>query len=191
MNFCEKCRLFTEKNFCSNCGNENLREIKDDDFCFLTAWDSNFQTMLEEIFKQEDIPCAMIPVGNGVRTMFGLRLEKVNVYVPYKFYDRALDVLDLFGDDEESLREDLLQNFRLWHFAKESSAKKAKKNMGLSESDDILEVLKDRVIHAEKITDKGEITAAPEGRYLLVETSNENVMFNSATYEIISVGIKD
>jgi hypothetical protein len=66
--------------------------------------------MLNEIFENESIPCSMIPCGNGARSALGLNLENLQLFVPYQFYDRAVDLHDYFkSDPTEDFKKHLLR----------------------------------------------------------------------------------
>ena len=41
----------------------------------------------------------MIPCGNGARSALGLNLENLQLFVPYQFYVRAVDLHDYFKND--------------------------------------------------------------------------------------------
>lgn len=92
--YCENCRILNEQDYCQSCGKENLRNPNKNDFCFLVEVDSMFGEILKGVFKEENIPCVGIPSGNGVRSLFALKLENLKLFVPYEFFDRAKEYLD-------------------------------------------------------------------------------------------------
>ena len=112
MNYCESCKCLCQSGICPECGNDQLRQAENDDWCFFLECNSTFGKMLNEIFENESIPCSMIPCGNGTRSALGLNLENLQLFVPYQFYDRAVDLHDYFkSDPTEDFKKTLIENF--------------------------------------------------------------------------------
>ena len=101
MNFCEKCNLLNKGTTCNLCGRGNLREVKEDDFCFFVECSESLGKSLKNSFDNEGIPCALIPTGNGVRSLFGLKLENYRVYVPYGYYDKCVEIYSVLTGQVE------------------------------------------------------------------------------------------
>ena len=96
MYFCENCNKVSDYDFCRDCGKGDLREVKDDDFCFLTECANSFGEMMKSLFEQKGIPCVLLPYGSGTRTGLGLKLENYRVFVPFSYLKKAKDILELF-----------------------------------------------------------------------------------------------
>ncbi|MBQ9481059.1 MAG: hypothetical protein IJU84_02725 [Clostridia bacterium] len=96
MYYCENCNKVSEYDFCRDCGDGDLREVRGEDFCFLVECGTTFGEMLKSVFDKENIPCALLPRGTGVRTALALKLENYRVYVPYAFLERAKEILEIF-----------------------------------------------------------------------------------------------
>ena len=52
MLYCEKCRRNTEEDRCPECGRKKLREIREDDPCFLIERDVIWSEVIEDILKE-------------------------------------------------------------------------------------------------------------------------------------------
>ncbi len=185
MFYCEKCRMVFETDFCEFCSETQLREVGDDDFCFLIECEELFGKMLEEALQNEGIKCAMRPVGNGVRSNFGLSLGKYQVFVPYQFYTQACDMLEFFRDDSSStdtLKQILLDHIEKWSFEKKSAEKKIRKKFKLEKDVDVMETVKELVEQAESVEDMGLMSYGEHG--LLVKCDDFKLWFSSESYKI-------
>lgn len=93
MNFCEKCNIACGGDICPKCGRKKLRPVTEEDFCFAGRVDKLFGDNLKCILEQDNIECALIPYGTGVRSKFALPLENYLVYVRYKNLDYVRQML--------------------------------------------------------------------------------------------------
>ena len=95
MYFCESCNLLMQENICANCGKKKLREVQEDDFCFLVALEADKARYFEENLKLHDIPVALLGVGLDLRTRTSGTLK---IYIPYSHLDRGRELYHLiFG----------------------------------------------------------------------------------------------
>ena len=165
-----------------------MREVEDGDFCLLVECLQNEGEILKSFLEAEEIPCVLMPSGNGLRTVLGLNLENYKVFVPYQFYDKASEMVDFISNDStEQLKERLLEHIELWHFKNESSEKKFRKKFELKKDADLLFYIKEEVSQALLIADEGLIYACSErGHFIAVKSEQGNILFNSATYEILT-----
>ena len=187
MNYCEKCKSLSDGETCSVCGNKKLREAAPDDFCVLTECDQTYGEMIKDAVQGAGIPCVLMPFGNGVRSMFGLRLEKYQVLVPYDRYESAVELLNDFVNDPvtNELKERLLANFDKWHIGSARTAKKLRKKLALGEEADLLACLKEGVENAAYIEDKGPMYSLGANAHgLSVKMGEATVWFSSESYEI-------
>ena len=107
MKYCESCRALCESDCCSICENTELREVRPDDYCILTECAEDFGGLLKYTLADMDIPCALMPFGNGARSAFGLNLGNFRVFVPYQHFEASKDVLDqLTYDPTDELRKE-------------------------------------------------------------------------------------
>ena len=77
-----------------------IEYVKDrDDYRFLTEKESMWAKMLEEVLKDNDIPCVAVPVlGAGFTLKTGMQ-ERLKVYVPSENKARAEELMNqLFPD---------------------------------------------------------------------------------------------
>ena len=109
MLYCEKCRMNTEGDCCPECGRKKLREIREDDPCFLIERDAIWSEVVEDFLKENGIPfLTKGKMGAGLAIHVGPMFEKNRYYVPYACLERARELTDaLFaggdtsdGDDE-------------------------------------------------------------------------------------------
>ena len=190
MNYCENCRTVGEQETCANCGNRKLRPAEPKDACFLGELEARSAQMTAEILQKENIPCASVPSGDGIRSVFGLPLENCKLYVPYACLERANDILDAFADDfDEERRRELLDHFEQWH-ALPRSEKKMRKRLRLTDTQ-LFARCREIVERARRVDDGGRIGGCPkDGRYWFVYTDREILAFNCATYEVLSVTVR-
>ncbi|MBO5328568.1 MAG: hypothetical protein J6B04_05280 [Clostridia bacterium] len=191
MFYCDKCKTLCEDNICNNCG-ASLRVADKGDFCFFTECDNYFGEILKDAFDKNKIPSSFLPYGSGVSTNFACKLENYRVYVPYEFYNAAVDVYNFFYDDlTEEYKNKLLKNIGEWYLKSERFEKKIKKTLKLLENKNLAEFLKKEIKNAESISDQGAIGGCKSGgHYLYVRANNCTIMFNSATYEVLAVNAK-
>ena len=113
--------------------------------------------MLSDVLQEEGIKCALIPWGNGVRSKFGLRLEKYKVYVPYEHHDRAVEILNsVFNETaSENVKALLLANKDKWYIASEHTEKIIRQKLKIADGVDTLEYVKDGVEKSHDVQDRG------------------------------------
>lgn len=184
MYFCEKCQQVFEKNRCTNCGKDGLREVRDSDFCYLTTVEESFGKSLIECLKNEEIECAVIPVGNGVRSKFALSLGNYQIYVPYNRFDDAIKIMEFFTENTstEKLKQKILSNKDKWHFESKRAEKKIRKKLKIDSEIDILDYLEEKVEQAQTINDVGIMSDAEHG--LVVKSGGIILWFSSETFTI-------
>lgn len=187
MQYCEKCHTLIPQPYCGACGNKLLRAPNSDDYCFLIEADNLFGEMFKGILEDESIPYVDTPAGNGVRSRFALRLDRLKIYVPYAFYDRADEILkDIFSSIENAQKEELEKNIDKL-FLSPRNEKKIRKALKMPDSDSLIARCADMVMNADRIVNNGRISSSPGGDYLFVYKNKDLAVINSATYEIISL----
>lgn len=185
MYYCDKCHLVSETESCDCCSNTKLRDVREDDCCFLIECEEVFGKMFGEILQNEAIDCVMEPVGNGVRSNFGLSLGKYKIFVPNRFYLRAQELLEYFRDHASSndrLKNDLLDNIQKWSFEKRSTEKKIRKKYKIDKELDVMDFVKNVVENACLIEDVGLMSYGEHG--LLVKCDGVTLWFSSESYKI-------
>jgi len=188
MNFCENCNILLDSDYCYLCDNKKLRQVKDDDFCFLTECEYTFGNVFNEDLQKEGIESAFIPYGDGVRTVFGLKLDKFRVYVKYKDYDRALELYKFFSNykDTGELKDLLLTNFDKWKVVDDYTEKKIRKKLKISKTEDINDFIKVCVLNSDLIEDKGYITINEKAqRAYYVKTGEIYIWFSAEDYKCL------
>ena len=101
--YCERCGIIFEENRCPACGSQNVRPPMPDDLCFLTEQEAIWAEMLEDVLKQNNIPCLTKNVlGAGLALKVGPMSERVRFYIPYSRLQNAKTIVDeLFSAPQE------------------------------------------------------------------------------------------
>lgn len=88
--YCPNCNVLIKGEHCPVCGNQNLREPRADDYCFLTEKELIWACVLEDILKQNDISYVTRNVlGAGLTTKVGSAQERIRFYVTFIHYAAA------------------------------------------------------------------------------------------------------
>ena len=186
MKYCEKCNCIVTAEYCPTCGNKKIRDVNSDDFCFLAECGQMQGEMLEDALQEEEIKCALIPWGNGVRSKFGLRLEKYKVYVPYEHYERAREILNAFYSEtaSDNVKELLLANKDKWNMS-EHTEKVIRHRLKIDDDVDIFEYIKDGVEKSQDVKDRGFIYSfVPPAHGLTVKIGDVTLWFSDESFEI-------
>ena len=187
MKYCEKCNAIVALEYCPACGNKKIREVAADDFCFLAECVQMHGEMLNDALQEEGIKCALIPCGNGVRSKFGLKLDKYKVYVPYAHYDRAREILNTFCYQSESdrVKELLLANYDKWNMAGYTE-KNIRQRLKIANDVDILEYIRASVEKSQDAKDRGFMNSfVPPANGLTVKIGDVTLWFSDESFEII------
>ena len=186
MNYCENCRFVSEQAGCPVCGSKKLREVRDDDFCFLADSCMSPCETLVDILNENGIQYSAVPYGTGSR--LALSLSHYRLYVPYRFFERAKSILNGIENAEtERLRKILLENQNKIHIDPKKERKIAKK-LKISEEQDFYLHCVHIIESSEKIVDEGVISVCPKrGHYLFCYSDEATICINSQTYEILSL----
>ncbi len=101
MLYCQNCMILTsDNNKCPVC-NGKLREAREDDPVYLVEKDHIFTESIEEILAQNNIPSLKKPLfGAGLAPRTGYA-ETYQIYVPFRFYDKAKELIYNFIEKEE------------------------------------------------------------------------------------------
>lgn len=190
MKYCENCYFVFDQERCPLCGNKKVRQVQEDDFCFLTEKSISHCEMLMKLLKKDNIYYSTMPYGRGIESYFGLPLENCRLYVPFSSLEKANKIMQQAEDSEsEKLRNDLLENTNKLHVS-ENLEKKLRKKLKLSEENDLIAYCIDRIRYAHKLVDSGRITNCPNGgHYLFCFSDDVTLSVNSKTYELLSLTI--
>ena len=183
MNFCENCNFAVEQEYCPVCGSKKLRDVKDDDFCYLADSKMSPCEALIDIFEERDIPYATVPYGMGSR--WALPMTLFRLYVPYRLLEEAKSILRAIeGEETERLRSFLLENRHNFNISPKREKKIAKK-LKLSAGQDFYSYCVNIVTSSKKIV--RESMTGGGGYYVFCYAENEVITFNSQTFEILSI----
>ncbi|MBR7177090.1 MAG: hypothetical protein IKD26_02630 [Clostridia bacterium] len=157
MYYCEDCNIKNPTNRCNRCGAKNLREIRDDDYCFFGEMEATAAENLKNKLQSEGIGCALIPSGTGIRSLFALKLENCLVFIEYRAHDY---VADLFAQEAlrktELLKEEVVPNLDKL-YALPNDEKKIRKRIKLHKTENLIELCKNVILSATKGADLGPI----------------------------------
>lgn len=105
--YCEKCKTVFEvcdkKGRCPDCNSKKVREVKSDDVCFLTERPLVLSGLLEEVLKQNGIPCLTKGrLGAALTMTIGSFIETVCFYVPYTCLEKSKELVEeIFASSDE------------------------------------------------------------------------------------------
>jgi hypothetical protein len=186
MYYCEKCSLLCEEEICSSCGKQVLREVKEDDFCFLTEAEEVFGKMLMDSLKNEGIACVASPFGSGVRSVLGLSLGGYRIFVPYRHYDAASEMLAYFTEYDDpvadTLKEEILNGFESWHFESGFAEKKIRQKYGIGKEEDVMAFIRNSVEQTDDIEDMGLMSDGEHG--IRVKSEQITLWFSGESFKI-------
>lgn len=190
MNFCENCHCVTEQEYCPLCGAKKLRQVREDDFCFLTENSASYGEDLISIFKESGIPCSAVPYGSGLESRFALPLSNYRIFVPFNCLEKAENIiLEIENSKTEELRGYILENCNQFNVSQKLE-KKIRKKIKLTEEQDFFEYCIAVIKSSQKVVDSGMITGCRKGgHYLFCYSGNATLAINSATFEILSLNL--
>lgn len=96
MLYCETCQtLYPEGEKCPLCHKNRGRTPQPEDVCFLTEKGPIESAMLEDVLRQNGVPCLKKSVsGAGIAMYTGLMLESFRVYVHFAQLEKARAIAD-------------------------------------------------------------------------------------------------
>lgn len=188
MNYCAYCCRISQNNRCPYCGYRKMRQVENDDFCFLLENDKSYCETLQQAFEEQNIRCVGMPCGNDLDSRLALPMSKCRLYVVYECFAAACDIIKQFKNTEtENLRKNIFENREKIIFLPKTE-KKIGKKLRLGEEQDLSAYCLDVVGRASEISDEGRISGCvSNGHYIFCYTQNETLCLNSATYEILSL----
>lgn len=185
MNFCEKCNGAFEDERCPACGNKKVRQVRDEDYCFLIEKGVHQCEVLMSVLDANDIHYSAMPFGSGVESYFGMSLSNYRIYVPYGSLETARGILrDVEAQKTEEWRALLLENAELLKILPKAE-KKIRKKLKLPDDVDFIAYCIEIVKNASKIV--GEAILGAQWYYVYCYSGDTLITFNSETYEILSL----
>ena len=112
MLYCEKCRLPVEEQAageerCPECGRKKLRQIREDDPCFLIERGLIWSEVVEDFLKQNGIPyLTKGRMGAGLAINVGPMFEKNRYFVPWSCLEKARELMNAVFEETEEKPED-------------------------------------------------------------------------------------
>ena len=168
-----------------------MREIKEDDYCFLTERSAAEGEMLADVLRGNEIPCVTEPSGCGVRTVMALPLENRKLFVPWRCFSAARTYLREIAEAEtEKWRQYLLENADKLHLSPKLEKKIVKKSRGAC-GESVIGFCKNLCAFAERIEDGGtSYGRLGDGHDIICYAEIATAIIDSATLEILSVSFK-
>ena len=184
--YCEQCKRLCESEKQCWCGNENLRVVTDQDYCFLLIAEEMHSKMLYDCFIDNGIDCVLLPAGDGYRSALGLSLGKYLIYVLYSQYEQAENIVEFFNQDPtNNLRVDLLSHRKSWNINKRMQKRLCKK-LKLKSPDNLFDKVAELIDKSDSISNRGlPGSFIDAGYYIVVKTDEFKILFDSVTYEIL------
>ena len=106
MLYCENCMKPVEAGRCPDCNRKKLRELKPDDPVYLITKDATIGASIEDILRQNNIPCLKrAELGAGITAYVGYYHETFRFYVPHSLFEHAKELLANFFDANEDQDE--------------------------------------------------------------------------------------
>ena len=108
MLYCEQCGVLYEEGRCPICRNAHGRTPKADDPCFVAEKTQIDADILEDVLRQNGIPCLKKSVsGAAIAVYTGRFLESFRVFVNYDQWEQACEIArDFFSAPVEFVQED-------------------------------------------------------------------------------------
>ena len=188
MKYCENCYFATNETRCPVCASKKLRDIQIDDFCYVVEGSTAYCENLMDIFRDNEIPYSTLSYGDGTRSYSGLRLENYRLYVPYRFLQKAKNIIvQIEYVKSEKLRKVLLDNLDKLNISVKLE-KRIRKKLKLKDTENILDYCANIIESADRIVDRGEIPLDKNhGRYFLCYYNDKILEVNSGTLEVLSL----
>ncbi len=187
MRYCESCHCLADER-CLLCGGLGQREVTSDDYCFLCeiSWEEKYDF---KMLLGEHIPCVFQGIATAIQTKFALPIQRYRVFLPFSFYEEAVQRLrDVEEKKTSRLKASLLENADKLFVKTEKVAKKFCKKLKLSPSENLLEKIVEKIKFSSSVVDGGLTTSLPQGaHYLFVYCDERIITVNSLTFEIIAI----
>ena len=93
MLYCEECGVLYEEGRCPVCRKAHGRAPKDDDPCFVAEKGQIDADILEDVLRQNGIPCLKKSVsGAAIAVYTGRYLESFRIFVNYAQWEQACEI---------------------------------------------------------------------------------------------------
>jgi hypothetical protein len=94
--YCERCNRLVYKPKCPGCGRKDLRQPRDDDFCFLAEPEHLWTQALRDLLQDNGVEYVTRNVhGAGMVAKTGIP-QRVRFFVRYRDYQRAKELNEAF-----------------------------------------------------------------------------------------------
>ena len=189
MKYCENCSYATDAARCPLCGGKHLREVEDDDYCFLIEKPKLEGEMLADVLRGNGIGCVAVPSGSGVLSAMALPLENRKLFVRWKDWKKTADMLYAEeAADTEMWRQFLQENAEKFSLSPKTE-KRILRKAKLGKGGDALRFCR-RMIAQAKCIDGGKEMRFSREQLIFCHASGVVVTVNAKTLEIVSVSFE-
>lgn len=188
--YCENCHFAVADTRCPVCGSKRLRQINDDDYCFLTENSEACLGTLIDALEESGIKYTSVPYRSGLQSKLALPVSRYRLFVPFLSLESAQNIIrGRENAQTEKLRNSLLENIDKFNISPRLE-KKINKKIKFDETDDIFSICEDIIRCADRIADGGTISNCLKGgHYLFFYSDDTTLTVNSVTYEILSLSV--
>lgn len=94
MNYCDRCNNIFIDDKCPHCNSKKVREVRDDDYCFIIEKELIWAEALRELLDKNNIPYEVLTkYGAGLSIKMGPYNEVYRFYIPYKYMEQATNII--------------------------------------------------------------------------------------------------
>ena len=186
MNYCKSCNLACEDISCPRCGKRKLREIKDNDYCFVKEVFELEKMRLEAYLKENEIPLVFIPYVEGAGSFYTFRPPVHKMYVPFHLLKKTMDIMKALEEESNAaLKAQMIEDAPKINIDVKYAKKLAKK-LKLPSDMDILNYCREIILNADRVADRsGEMGFGEQAIY--VYANNVCLIVSTFNYEILTV----
>jgi RNA polymerase subunit RPABC4/transcription elongation factor Spt4 len=99
--YCDRCNVSTQEKVCPSCGNNRLRAVTTEDFCYFVSLEQEKFNRLESALKENGIDVVGVPFFmNGPTYANAGRPNGRKAYIRYKNTEKAKEIYrTVFGEE--------------------------------------------------------------------------------------------
>lgn len=106
-----------------------MRDVADDDFCFLAETQGGDGAKLADMLEENGIPYSAMPYGSGTESRLALPLSGYRIYVPYRFLKTAESLMaERSQSGTDAIKRQFIENVDKLNILPATEKKIRKKN---------------------------------------------------------------
>lgn len=171
---------------CPKCGKRKLREIKDNDYCFVKEVSELEKVRLEAYLKENEIPPVFIPFVEGLGSFYTFRPPVYKTYVPFHLLEKTKDIMKALEEESSAeLKSQLIKIIPKINI-EAKYAKKLAKKLKLPPDVDFLNYCRETILNADRVIDgSGDLGPCEQAFY--VYANDVRIVVAKLNYEIVAV----